>query len=1082
MIDAYMSTKTTAEALEEATTLRIPSGPVGNGATVTGFDHFVERGTFVENPSGRFVQPRVPYKISGIEPHPLTQAPALDASAAVPEWAGDRAEPIVVTGAASTDDAALPLAGIRVLDTTAWWAGPAATHMLACLGADVIKVESVSRPDLMRYTSTRRPPEDGWWEWGPLYHGANNTKRGITLDLTSPRGRELFERLLPTADVLLENFSPRVMDQFGLSWRAVQAANPNIVMVRLPAYGLDGPWRDRTGFAQTMEGITGMAWITGWDDGPPVLPRGACDPLAAMHAVFATLLALRDRAVSGDGHLVEVTMIEAALNAAAEQVVEYSASGELLGRHGNRGPVAAPQNLYPCAGDEEWLALAVATDAQWATLREILGNPAWAADPSLATAAGRRAKRRTTSTRTSASGAPTRRPVSWQSCSPRAACLRATSRMHATSRRTRSCSTAATSRSKSTPSPAHTPSRWCRSDTSTATRPRRTVRTPGRRGCGGRHLSSASTTTRCSATCSVSPRKSSRRCVSATSSAIGRWAHERATDLDWGWATEYEDVSGAVAICGVGESDHTKASGRTTREILGQAVERALDDAGLEAHRHRRAHAHPAGRAARRRRLPRVLRHRRTTCGSPRPAAACAGRPPLPTRPPWRCATARRTTILNTFAVAWATQRSSMVGGPGESHAQEGFKQNLEVPFGWFPQPVYFATVARRHMHDFGTTQDQLGAVAVACRRHANLTPGSVMHDKTLSLEQYLASPPIVEPFRKEDCCLISDGGAAYIMTTPERARDRPTPLVEVAGVGLGNSVTGTHWAQQPAFTSTPQVFAAPVAFEMAGIAPADVDVYTCYDPFTIHTLMQIEDSGFCAKGAGGCVRRGRHAALRLGEAADEHPRRPALACVRARHRPRRRRSCASCVAKPQPRCPTPRSACTAATPARKPRRSCCGAGPESAAMRADFPLPDTTWEPTREFWAGAAREELRIPRCESCERLCWYPEEKCRHCSGTSFTWATMSGRGSLFSWVVVTHSFLPQFKDLVPFVPALVALDEDPSVRLATRMVDVDPDVLDFELPVQVTFRPIAFTGVDGEVVAPLFVPVEPENRDRS
>jgi len=89
-------------------------------------------------------------------------------------------------------------------------------------------------------------------------------------------------------------------------------------------------------------------------------------------------------------------------------------------------------------------------------------------------------------------------------------------------------------------------------------------------------------------------------------------------------------------------------------------------------------------------------------------------------------------------------------------------------------------------------------------------------------------------------------------MTTPERARDLRTPLIEVAGVGLGNSVTGVHWAEQPAFTSTPQVFAAPVAFRMAGIAPGDVDVYTCYDPFTIHTIMQIEDSGFCEKGDGG--------------------------------------------------------------------------------------------------------------------------------------------------------------------------------------------------------------------------------------
>jgi acetyl-CoA acetyltransferase len=193
-----------------------------------------------------------------------------------------------------------------------------------------------------------------------------------------------------------------------------------------------------------------------------------------------------------------------------------------------------------------------------------------------------------------------------------------------------------------------------------------------------------------------------------------------------------------------------------------------------------------------------------------------------------------------------------MVGGPGESHAQEQFKQNLEVPFGWFPQPVYFASIARRHMHEFGTRPEQLGAIAVACRRHANHTPGAVMHDRPLSLEQYLASPSIADPLRKEDCCLISDGGAAQVITSVERARDLRAPVVEVAGVGLGTSYTGTHWAQQPAFTSTPQVFAAPGAFAMAGITPDDVDVFTCYDPFTIVTLMQIEDSGYCAKGEGG--------------------------------------------------------------------------------------------------------------------------------------------------------------------------------------------------------------------------------------
>ena len=391
MIHAHTTKFTTAELLEQAAELRIPSGPVGNGATVTTFDHFVETNTFVPSPLGRFVQPRVPYRISGLGPRPFSPAPAIgdagDARGVADAWDEEQK-------AAPTHDAGareLPLAGIRVLDCTAWWAGPAATHMLGTLGADVIKVESVTRPDLMRYTSTKPPTEDRWWEWGPLYHGANHNKRGITLDLTRPEGRALLLRLAADADVLLENFTPRVMENFDLGWETLHRTNPRLVMMRLPAYGLRGPWRDRTGFAQTMEGITGMAWVTGWPDGPPLLPRGACDPLAAMHAVFATILALRDRETSGTGRLVEVTMIEAALNAAAEQVVEYGASGTLLERDGNRGPDAAPQNVYPCAGDEEWLALAVADDDQWRLLREHLGDPDWARDPELATAAARRA-------------------------------------------------------------------------------------------------------------------------------------------------------------------------------------------------------------------------------------------------------------------------------------------------------------------------------------------------------------------------------------------------------------------------------------------------------------------------------------------------------------------------------------------------------------------------------------------------------------------------------------------------------------------------------------------------------------------
>jgi crotonobetainyl-CoA:carnitine CoA-transferase CaiB-like acyl-CoA transferase len=134
-----------------------------------------------------------------------------------------------------------------------------------------------------------------------------------------------------------------------------------------------------------------MAWVTGWPDGSPVLHRGACDPLAGAHAVLATILALREVERTGEGRLVEATMIEAALNAAAEVLVEYQASGTLLTRDGNRGPVSAPQGVYPGRGFEEWIAIATATDDQWLALRAFMDDPEWARDPVLTTADGRRA-------------------------------------------------------------------------------------------------------------------------------------------------------------------------------------------------------------------------------------------------------------------------------------------------------------------------------------------------------------------------------------------------------------------------------------------------------------------------------------------------------------------------------------------------------------------------------------------------------------------------------------------------------------------------------------------------------------------
>jgi crotonobetainyl-CoA:carnitine CoA-transferase CaiB-like acyl-CoA transferase len=392
IMQPWLSKHTTPEIVERAALLRIPVAPICNGKTVLEHEQLAARGVFVSDAEGRFRQPRRPYRFDDDDPPPPRPAPRLG------EHTGRAAfpprEPIVPV--APGDAGALPLEGLRVLDLTAWWAGPSATHLLASLGADVVHVESVSRPDGLRMIGgMMRAHYPQWWDAAPHFQHTNSNKRGITLDLTKPKGLALAEQLIAKSDVVMENFTPRVLENFGLTWERVHGLNPRTILMRMPAFGLSGPWRDMPGFAQTMEQLSGLAWVTGHRDDQPRIPRGPCDPVAGMHAAFALLVALERRKRTGRGHLVESTMVESALNMAAEQVVEWTAHQTLLGREGNRSRLAAPQGLYPCADGErpteKWLALSVASDAQWRRLRSLLGEPAWAMDPALDTLAGRRA-------------------------------------------------------------------------------------------------------------------------------------------------------------------------------------------------------------------------------------------------------------------------------------------------------------------------------------------------------------------------------------------------------------------------------------------------------------------------------------------------------------------------------------------------------------------------------------------------------------------------------------------------------------------------------------------------------------------
>jgi crotonobetainyl-CoA:carnitine CoA-transferase CaiB-like acyl-CoA transferase len=391
-IYAWVRSHTVAEIRDLATAFRIPNAPVANGANIADLDHFQERRSFVANPRDGFRQPDHPYRMQPTLLRPPRPAPQLGEHTA--QYRQSRPPARRSTPGSVADR--LPFKGLRVLDITTFWAGPSCTHFLAMLGAEVIHLESTRKPDGTRLIAGVPVTEDRWWEKSPIYSALNTNKKGLTLDLQTSPGRDLLCRFIATSDVVVENFTPRVLDQIGLDFPAVQALRPDAILLRMPGFGLDGPWRDNPAFAYVIEAASGVSWLTGHPDRNPYEPYSVGDPNAGVHAINALLLALEFRRRSGQGALIEAAMIDAALNIAAEQVIEYSAYGALLQRAGNRGPTAAPQNLYRTADVDEfgrldsWVAVAVANDEQWAGLCEAMGRPPWAMDSALSDAAGRR--------------------------------------------------------------------------------------------------------------------------------------------------------------------------------------------------------------------------------------------------------------------------------------------------------------------------------------------------------------------------------------------------------------------------------------------------------------------------------------------------------------------------------------------------------------------------------------------------------------------------------------------------------------------------------------------------------------------
>lgn len=382
IVQAWTREHTTDEIIELCELLRIPVAPIGNGKELPGFDHMIARGLFQRTPGG-FLQPRAPWRLETVEPAPIGHTPLLDEDRESLLGSLEKATPKREAPDGGSD---LPFSSLRIVDLTAFWAGPYATSILSDFGADVIKVESIQRPDGMRFAGSVR--NESLWEWSHVFHGTNSGKRDITLRLDHEEGLELLKRLIADADILIENFSARVMPAFGLDEETVRVLNPRLIYVRMPAFGLDGPWRDRAGFAMTVEQASGLAWVTGYEDMPLVV-RGACDPLGSAHTVFAIGLALEERRRTGRGQVVEVALIEPALAVAAEQVIEYSAYGALLGRSANAMPHAAPQGIFETQAESERVAVSVTSDEEWRGLCRVLGADDWRHSEELSTHSGR---------------------------------------------------------------------------------------------------------------------------------------------------------------------------------------------------------------------------------------------------------------------------------------------------------------------------------------------------------------------------------------------------------------------------------------------------------------------------------------------------------------------------------------------------------------------------------------------------------------------------------------------------------------------------------------------------------------------
>lgn len=284
-------------------------------------------------------------------------------------------------------------AGLKILELGAGAAGPVATRYFADQGATVVRVESSKRPDFLRLLHLTKDNPHGL-DGAPMFVLMNPNKKSVSVNMSTPEGIEVVRKLVDWADVVSENFSPKAMAKWGLDYESLRGRKPDLVMVSSCLFGQTGPQRMYPGFGGQGSALSGFNHLTGWPDREAVGPYGTItDSLSPRYVALLIVAALLHHRRTGEGQYIDVSQIETGVYSLSEMLVRYSARGEVMERRGNADEVAAPHGIYPCRGDDRWIAIAVGSDGEWQRLCTAFGDPAWARDPRFASAEARREHR-----------------------------------------------------------------------------------------------------------------------------------------------------------------------------------------------------------------------------------------------------------------------------------------------------------------------------------------------------------------------------------------------------------------------------------------------------------------------------------------------------------------------------------------------------------------------------------------------------------------------------------------------------------------------------------------------------------------